>query len=68
MILAALDGDAESLGIVIMHYQRYILTLSQVRVTNTNGDSHIQVDDSIRARLEAKLIHSILTGFSILPF
>ena len=61
-----MDGDADALSMIILHYRAYILSLSKVKVFDEFGNHYTYVDESIRSRLEAKLIQSIITGFDIL--
>ena len=66
IILAAISGDAIALAAVILHYQGYIRVLTMRPVKDACGNEHLCVDESMRLRLEAKLIYAIITGFKIL--
>ena len=67
IILAAMDGDGEALAAVISHYKGYIRFLAVRPLKDEYGNEYLCVDEDMRLRLEAKLIHSIVTGFKILP-
>ena len=67
VILAAMDGDGEALAAVISHYKGYIRYLAMRPLKDDYGNEYLCVDEDMRLRLEAKLIHSIVTGFKILP-
>ena len=67
VILAAISGDEIALAAVILHYQGYIRVLAMRPIKDVCGNEHLCVDESMRLRLEAKLICAIITGFKILP-
>ena len=67
VILAAVSGDGESLAAVVAHYQNYIRALATRPLKDECGNEYLCVDEDVRLRLEAKLIHSIVTGFKVLP-
>lgn len=67
VIQAAMEGDGEALGAVVNHYQGYIRYLAMRPLKDEYGNEYLCVDEDMRLRLEAKLIHSIITGFRILP-
>ena len=60
VILAAVNG-------VVAHYQSYIRALATRPLKDDYGNTYLCVDEDMRLRLEAKLIHSIVTGFKVLP-
>lgn len=66
-IQAATNGDEIALSAVVTHYQSYIRVLSTRLVTDACGNEFLYVDDSIRLRLEAKLMYCIIMNFEILP-
>lgn len=67
VILAATNGDEEAIAAVVRYYQGYIRTLATRPLKDAYGNEYLCVDEDMRLRLETKLIHSILTGFKVLP-
>ena len=67
VILAAAEGDGEALAGVLNHYKGYIRSLAMRPLKDEYGNEYLCVDEDMRLRLEAKLIHSIVTGFKVLP-
>ena len=67
VILAAMEGAGEALAAVVNHYKGYIRYLAMRPLKDEIGNEYLCVDEDMRLRLEAKLIHSIVTGFKILP-
>ncbi|MGI5899714.1 MAG: helix-turn-helix domain-containing protein [Christensenellales bacterium] len=67
VIQAAMEGDGEALASVLNHYKGYIRYLAMRPLKDEYGNEYLCVDEDMRLRLEAKLIHSIVTGFKILP-
>lgn len=67
VIMAAVSGDEEALAAVVAHYQNYIRALATRPLKDEYGNEYLCVDEDMRLRLETKLIHSIVTGFSVLP-
>ena len=67
VILAAANGDDEAIAFVVRHYQGYIRALATRPLKDAYGNEYLCVDEDMRLRLETKLIHSILTGFKVLP-
>ena len=67
VILTAIDGDNESLALILEHYKGYIRFLSIRRLKDEYGNEFHYVDKNVRLRLEVKLLHSIVTGFKVLP-
>ena len=65
VILAAVNGDEEALAAVVAHYQSYIRALATRPLKDDYGNTYLCVDEDMRLRLEAKLIHSIVTGFKV---
>lgn len=61
IILAASKGDIEAMGIVLKHYEGYIRRLSIRRLYDEDGYIHYCVDETLKERLEAKLIDKILS-------
>ena len=67
VILAAVSGDDEALTAVVGHFQGYMRALATRPLRDAYGNEYLCVDEDMRLRLETKLIHSILTGFKVLP-
>ena len=60
MIRAASNGDIEAINAVLKHYEGYIATLSVRKLYDENGQAHYCVDETLRRRLETKLITQIV--------
>lgn len=60
IIQAATEGDAEAISAVLKHYEGYIARLSMRPMRDSYGCTRLCVDESMRRRLEIKLITSIL--------
>lgn len=67
IIKAASEGDGEAIHAVLKHYEGYIIKLSTRRVYNESGQIHYCVDETLRRRLETKLIVKTL-AFSPVPY
>lgn len=65
-ICCALNGDEMAMCDVISHYKPYIKTLATRELKDDFGNVFYYVDDTVIARLEAKLICSIIKNFKIL--
>ncbi|GHU90216.1 hypothetical protein FACS1894217_13130 [Clostridia bacterium] len=61
VIEAAASGDADALDTVLCHYAGYITVLSTKRLFDEYGNPRLYVDETLRRRLETKLITKILT-------
>ncbi len=59
-IRAASEGDPDAMGAVLQHYEGYIARLSTRRLFDENGNTYLCVDETMRRRLEIKLIAGIL--------
>ena len=66
-INAAMEGDIIALNTVTSHYQSYIRVLATRAVRDEYGNEYMCIDEPMRLRLEAKLMHSIITYFKVLP-
>ena len=66
VILAAVDGDENSLVAVAAHFRRYTRGLSTRVLNDEYGNTYWYVDEDMCLRLEAKLIYSVVTGFTVL--
>lgn len=60
VIKGATEGDIEAIQIILQHYQGYILKLSTRRLYDEYGYPHYCVDETLKNRLEARLITKIL--------
>lgn len=60
MIKAATEGDVEAINAVLKHYEGYIASLSARKLYDEYGQPHYCVDETLRRRLETKLITKIL--------
>ena len=59
-IRAASAGDPDAVSAVLHHYEGYIARLSTRRLFDENGNTYLCVDETMRRRLEIKLIAGIL--------
>ena len=59
-IRAASEGDPDAVSAVLQHYEGYIARLSTRRLFDENGNTYLCVDETMRRRLEIKLIAGIL--------
>ncbi|HIW59816.1 MAG TPA: helix-turn-helix domain-containing protein [Candidatus Anaerobutyricum avicola] len=57
---AASKGDIEAIDKVLKHYEGYIAVLSTRKLYDEYGNTHYCVDESLRRRLETKLITKVL--------
>lgn len=60
IIVAASAGDVEAINVVLKHYEGYIAGLSIRKLYDESGQPHYCVDETLRRRLETKLITKIL--------
>ena len=60
IIEAATSGDVEAINEVLKHYEGYIADLSTRKLYDECGNPHYCVDETLRRRLETKLITKIL--------
>ena len=67
VILAAVNGDEDAFANLVAHYQNYIRALATRPLKDEYGNTYLYADEDMRLRLETKLIHSIVTGFEVLP-
>lgn len=61
VILAATRGDSDAINTVLHHYEGYISRMSMRSFCDETGNVYCFVDETIRRRLEIKLIAGILT-------
>lgn len=63
-IKRASEGDIQAVNEVLRHYEGYIANLSVRKMYDEYGNVHYCVDETLRRRLETKLIKTVL-GFKI---
>lgn len=59
-IKAASAGNVEAINEVLRHYEGYIASLSTRKLFDEYGQPHYCIDETLRRRLETKLITKIL--------
>lgn len=64
VIERALEGDIQAINKILKHYEGYIAKLSVRKMYDEYGCVHYCVDETLRRRLERKLIKTII-GFKI---
>ena len=67
IIKAASEGDVEAIHAVLAHYEGYIAKLSTRKMYDEFGQVHYCVDETLRRRLETKLIAKTL-AFRRVPY
>lgn len=60
-IQAATQGDPDAITAVLRHYSGYIAKLSLRRLYDDFGNAYLCVDETLRSRLELKLIIGLLS-------
>ncbi len=60
VIKKASEGDILSINQILKHYEGYIASLSVRKMYDEYGSIHYCVDETLRRRLETKLIKTIL--------
>lgn len=60
IIKAATEGDIDAINTILKYYEGYITSLSVRELIDEYGQSHYCVDETLRRRLETKLITKIL--------
>ena len=60
VIQAASAGDVDAINIVLKHYEGYIATLATRKLYDEFGQPHYCVDETLRKRLETKLITKVV--------
>lgn len=65
VIDGAVAGNAEDLAFVLGYFGGYITKLATRTLKDDYGNEYIFVDESLRHRLEAKLVCSIVSNFDI---
>lgn len=56
IIKAASEGDVSAINAVLKHYEGYIIKLSTRKLYDESGQVHYCIDETLRRRLETKLI------------
>lgn len=64
-IAAAKNGDAEAMTQILQHYRPYIAAVSKRSFFDEYGNRYEFVDDSIRQRIEARLMYMIIYHFDL---
>lgn len=60
IIKAASEGDISAINVVLKHYEGYIIKLSTRKLYDEDGQICYCVDETLRRRLETKLITKIV--------
>ena len=60
IIKAASEGDVEAINTVVDHSEGYIIRLSIRKMYDEYGQVHYCIDETLRRRLETKLITKVL--------
>ena len=61
VIVAATDGDIEAVNQIVKHYSGYIAKRSLRPMKDEYGNQHMVVDETLRRRIETRLITKILS-------
>ncbi|API91535.1 MULTISPECIES: helix-turn-helix domain-containing protein [Bacillaceae] len=61
LIVKATDGDTETIHYIVKHYRGYLSKRSLRLMKDEYGNSHMIVDETLRGRMETRLITKILT-------
>ena len=61
VIASAAGGDVDAINAVVKHFGGYIAALATRQLYDDSGNSHLCVDETLRRRLETKLITAILS-------
>jgi len=61
VIVLAAGGDVDAINAVLSHFEGYIAVLATRQLFDEDGNTHLCVDETLRRRLETKLITAILT-------
>lgn len=65
IIFAAIEGNDDALLAVVEYYRGYIRYLSMRPTKDAFGNETLCVDENMTHKLEAKLMESIVTGFTV---
>lgn len=61
LIVKATDGDTKAIHYIVKHYRGYLSKRSLRLMKDEYGNSHMIVDETLRGRMETRLITKILT-------
>lgn len=61
LIVKATDGDTEAIHYIVKHYRGYFSKHSLRLMKDEYGNSHMIVDETLRGRMETRLITKILS-------
>lgn len=61
VIVAAADGDTEAINQIVKHYSGFIAKRSLRPMKDEYGNQHMVVDETLRRRMETRLIAKILS-------
>ena len=61
LIVKATDGDTETIHYIVKHYRGYLSKRSLRLMKDEYGNSHMIVDETLRGRMETRLITKILS-------
>lgn len=61
VIKAAAEGDILAIHEVLKHYEGYITSLSVRKMHDQYGRTHYCIDETLKRRLETKLLSTILS-------
>lgn len=62
-IVKAKSGNAEAMGKILRHYERYIIVHSMRVLYDEHGNHYEVLDHELRQRIETKLIFQIISKF-----
>ena len=60
IIERAVSGDTEAIGLVLKHFESYIIKMSRRQFYDVYGNVYYGVDEEIRHMIENRLIQKIL--------
>jgi len=61
VIVLAANGDVDAINAVLKHFEGYMNVLATIQLYDEDGNSHLCIDETLKRRLETKLITAILT-------
>ena len=61
VIVRAADGDLEAVNQIVRHYSGFIASRSMRPMKDEYGNTHMVVDETLRRRMETRLIAKILS-------
>lgn len=64
-IAAAKSGSTDAMEQIIQHYRPYIVSFSKRTFFDEYGNHYEFIDDSIRQRIEARLMYKIIFHFNL---